>query len=129
MANPNLDKCFNALMDAADALETVAGKGAEAACQLHKLFDWDEQIHTDEPAAEAPTALEPEPVPEPVALPAPALVSFEQVRAVLADKSRAGHTDQIRGLLAQFGAPKLSEIDPTQYPALLAEVEKLGVES
>jgi len=129
MANPDLDKCFNALMDAADALETVAGKVAEAACQLHKLFDWDTQIPADEPAAEAPTAVEPEPVPEPVASPAPALVSFEQVRAVLADKSRTGHTDQIRGLLAQFGAPKLSEIDPAQYPALLAAVSALGVAS
>jgi len=132
MANPEVDKCFNALMDAADALEQVAGKVAEAACQLHKLFDWDDQIPTEAateasvPALSLVPAPEPEPEPSPVAT---VTVSFEQVRAVLADKSRDGHTAAIRGLLAQFGAPKLSEIDPAHYPALLAEVEALGVAS
>jgi len=118
MANPEVDKCFNALMDAADALESVAGKVAEAACQLHKLFDWDNQVPDGEPMAEA--TLE---------VPEPAPVSFEQLRAVLADKAREGFTAEIRALLTSHGAPKLSEIDPAHYPALLAEVEALGVAS
>jgi len=125
MANPQVDKCFNALMDAADALETVAGKVAEAACQLHNLFDWDQQVPDGEPEVAVPDVVEP----EPVVTTEPVPVSFEQVRAVLSDKSRDGHTAAIRGLLAQFGAPKLSEIDPAHYPALLAEVEALGVAS
>lgn len=60
--------------------------------------------------------------PAATAEPAPTL---EQVRAVLADKSRQGHTAEIRSLLQKHGADKLSEITPAEYPALLAEVEAL----
>ena len=55
----------------------------------------------------------------------PAL-TLEQVRAVLADKSRMGFTDEIRDLLQKHGASKLSGIDPARYKALLADVEVLG---
>ena len=54
----------------------------------------------------------------------PAL-TLEEVRAVLADKSRAGHTAEIRELLKKYGASKLSLIDPKHYEALLREVEVL----
>lgn len=53
-------------------------------------------------------------------------VSLETVRAVLAEKSRAGHTAEIRALLEKHGAGKLSEIAPAEYPALLEEAEALG---
>ena len=52
-------------------------------------------------------------------------VPLEQVRAVLADKSRQGHTAEIRALLQRYGASKLSQIDPAHYKALLAEAEVL----
>lgn len=54
----------------------------------------------------------------------PAL-TLEQVRAALAEKSRAGHTAEVRALLMKHGADKLSEIDPVKYPALLADAEVL----
>lgn len=44
---------------------------------------------------------------------------------MLADKSRQGHTAEIRALLQKYGASKLSQIDPAQYKALLAEAEVL----
>ena len=50
---------------------------------------------------------------------------LEEVRKILADKSRAGYTDQIRDLLQKYGAKKLSEIDPSNYKDLVADVEKL----
>ena len=52
-------------------------------------------------------------------------LTLEEVRAVLAEKSRSGHTEEGRELLARHGADKLSEIDPAEYPALLAEAEVL----
>ena len=52
-------------------------------------------------------------------------LTLEEVRAVLAEKSRSGHTEEVRELLAKHGADKLSEIDPAEYAALLAEVEVL----
>ena len=52
-------------------------------------------------------------------------LTLEEVRAVLAEKSRSGHTEEVRELLAKHGADKLSEIDPVEYAALLAEAEVL----
>ena len=70
-----------------------------------------EQFSGDEPELEA-TPTEP-------------ALTLEAVRAVLADKSRNGHTAEIRSLLQKYGADKLSEIDPSSYRALLAEAEVL----
>lgn len=53
-------------------------------------------------------------------------LTLVEVRAVLADKSRSGFTEQIRELLEKYGAPKLSEIDPTQYRNLMDEALCLG---
>ncbi len=61
-----------------------------------------------------------------VAVPAEPVLTLEQVRAVLADKSRMGFTAEIRSLLQKYGAPKLSGIDPAHYKALVADAEVLG---
>ena len=50
---------------------------------------------------------------------------IEDVRKMLADKSRLGHTAKIRELLEKYGAKKLSEIEPSNYNDLVADVEKL----
>ena len=61
--------------------------------------------------------------------PLPALeeqpLTLEEVRMVLAEKSRAGHTAEVRALLVKHGAEKLSDIDSARYPALLADAEVL----
>ena len=61
-----------------------------------------------------------------VATPAEPQLTLEQVRAVLADKSRMGFTAEIRTLLQKYGVAKLSGIDPTHYKALVADAEVLG---
>ena len=60
------------------------------------------------------------------ASPAEPVLTLEQVRAVLADKSRMGFTAEIRTLLQKYGAAKLSGIDPVHYKALVADAEVLG---
>ncbi|MGF3066971.1 DNA ligase [Facklamia sp. P12950] len=50
---------------------------------------------------------------------------LEEVRKILADKSRLGHTSKIRELLEKYGGKKLSEIDPSRYEDLVQDVEKL----
>lgn len=50
---------------------------------------------------------------------------IEDVRKILADKSRLGHTAKIRKLLEKYGAKKLSEIELSNYKDLVADVEKL----
>lgn len=52
-------------------------------------------------------------------------LKLEDVRAVLADLSRKGHTAAIRDLLIKHGADKLSAIDPSMYGALLEEAKEL----
>lgn len=60
----------------------------------------------------------------PVEAKEPAL-TLEQVRAILAEKSRSGFTAQVRDLLQKYGAKKLSEINPENYKALVADAEVL----
>ena len=57
----------------------------------------------------------------------PKPVTLEQVRAVLAEKSRSGHTAKVRELLQKHGAAKLSEIDPTEFESLLSEAAAIGL--
>ena len=88
-----------------------------AAAAINDAANWLAQLfgRTSETAekAEAPAA------------PAKPVLSLEEVRAVLADKSRAGHTAEIRELLKKYGASKLSLVDPKHYEALLREAEVL----
>ncbi|MDD7305404.1 hypothetical protein HV819_06595 [Anaerococcus sp. AGMB00486] len=53
------------------------------------------------------------------------IYEIEDVRKILANKSRLGHTAKIRELLEKYGAKKLSEIDPSKYKDLVADVEEL----
>lgn len=50
---------------------------------------------------------------------------IEEVRRILADKSRLGFTEDIRGLLKKYGAKKLSEVSPNHYQNLVSDVEAL----
>lgn len=73
--------------------------------------------------AEAAQPEKPTPAPEPKSEAKP--VTLEKVRAVLAEKSHDGFIAEVRGLLEKHGAKKLSEIDPSEFPTLLAEAEAL----
>lgn len=53
-------------------------------------------------------------------------LTLEDVRAVLAEKARAGHTEQVRELLKKYGADRLSAVEPAKYQALLKDAEVLG---
>ena len=52
-------------------------------------------------------------------------ISLEKVRGVLADKSRSGHTAEVRAIIQKYGADRLSELDPKDYAAVLKEAEVL----
>lgn len=83
------------------------------AATINEAANWlAEQFSGDESVPAEPVPVEP-------------VLTLEAVRAVLADKSRAGFTAQIRSLLQKYGADKLSGIDPANYKALLTDVEGL----
>ncbi len=92
-----------------EELRSAAATIAEAADWLAGQFS----AQMEQPAAETPADAKP-------------AVTLEQVRAVLADKSRAGHTAAVRALLEKHGAAKLSQVDPKNYEALLKDAEVLG---
>ena len=87
-------------------LRSAAAAINEAANWLAKQFSGDETVPEE-------------------TIPSELVLTLEAVRAVLANKSRAGFTAQIRSLLQKYGADKLSGIDPANYKALLADVEGL----
>lgn len=53
-------------------------------------------------------------------------VTLETVRAVCAEKSRAGFTAEVKAIITKHGADKLSAVKLEDYAAVLAEVEVLG---
>ena len=53
-------------------------------------------------------------------------VTLEQVRAVLAEKSHDGLTEQVRSLLQKYGAQKLSAIASDRFADLLRDAKELN---
>ena len=86
-----------------------------AAATINDVADTLAEVFSTESAGKTPDA----------ATPAEPALTLEQARAVLANKSRQGHTAEIRALLQKYGASKLSGIAPANYKALLADVEVL----
>ena len=104
----DLRRCAAAIGDAADWL-SVQFSSDEAKPEEAKAV---------KPLPDESAPIQPSPVNAPIAL--------EAVRAVLANKSRAGYTAQIRSLLQKYGTDKLSGVDPANYKALLADAEELN---
>lgn len=52
--------------------------------------------------------------------------TLEEVRTVLAEISRAGKTAEMKELLRQFDAAKLSDVCPEDYPALLKAAQEVS---
>ena len=87
-----------------------------AAATINEVANTLAEMFSTASADEAPVAV----------TPAEPQLTLEQVRAVLADKSRMGFTAEIRALLQKYGAAKLSGIDPVNYKALVADAEVFG---
>ena len=89
----------------------------DIASSINSVANWLTEAFSGNGEAELETT--PEPVKEEPAL------TLEEVRTILAKKSRDGFTAQIRELLRKYGANKLSEVDPAKYKALVADAEGL----
>lgn len=99
-----MDSSIKELRDIASSINSIANWLTEA----FSAGSEPEQEKTPEPVKEEPA------------------LTLEDVRAILANKSRDGFTTQIRELLQKYDASKLSEIDPANYKALVADAEVLG---
>ncbi len=93
---------------------------------LRELFSGEEASAEAEPvnagsAVEKKAKVKKEPVQE-----EKKAYTLEDVRTILAEKSREGFTEEVKAVIAKRGAKKLSGIDPAEYEAIVAEVEGLG---
>ena len=95
-----------------DELRSAAAPINAAADWLYQRFSGDDNSTQ---ATKVPAKKEPKPE-----------LKLEDVRAVLAEKSRAGHTTEVRSLLQKYGAEKLSAVDPANYEALMKDAEVIG---
>ena len=109
------------LRSLADSLQAVADAVAENDSSAEMTATKESEEKSRPKAAAKKTTMKKTPKAEPEEKP----LTLEEVRAVLAEKSRAGHTAEVKELLNKHGADKLSEIDPSEYPALLADAEVL----
>ena len=55
-------------------------------------------------------------------------ITFVQVRAAAAQKSKDGYTDAVKNLIGSYGVEKLSQIKKEDYAEFLKEVEMIGYE-
>lgn len=105
----DLRKCADILHGLADLLTETGGTDASPAKAAKPV----EAQGTPAKEDGAPTTAE-----QPVTL--------EAVRAVAAKIARAGGTEQVKALIEQHGADKLSAVPPAEYGALLKELEGIG---
>ena len=73
----------------------------------------------------AETSVQKEPEKKEAPTPAKPALTFIDVRKLLSEKSRAGHTAEVKALLQKYGADKLSELSENHYAAVVAEAEVL----
>ena len=91
-------------------LASLAASIAEIAAEIKALYDYD---HDNNEAHDEPE------------LPKPQPPTLEEVRGILADKASSGFREAVQALIKKHGANRLSDIDPSEYDALMQEVSEL----
>lgn len=52
--------------------------------------------------------------------------TFEELRKAFAAKSHAGFTAEVKALIGKYGASRLSDINESDYAAIMKELEVIG---
>lgn len=123
----DVDICSENLISISESLISISEKVSTVARVIAEIIS-EFQGEPDKPAIAAKTkkaapkqieakAEEPEPQAKEY--------TFTEVRTFLAEKSRAGHTAEVKKILAAHGADKLSDLDKAEYAAVMAEAEVL----
>lgn len=100
-------------MDAAQIADALEGKAAPGPAE-------------PEPEVAEDTASVPEPVKEPEGQPGKE-ITYEEMRAVLGEKARAGYRAEVKALIAAHGVDHLSKItDPAERAQVIKEAQVIG---
>ena len=115
--------CGNALVTSANALkdlcENIVSCGntlQNAATALKNFYS----SATEEPKPALPNKKAATPAAE-----QEKAYTLEEVRAILSAKSKAGFREQVKELITKRGVNNLTQLDPSEYPSLVKEVEGL----
>ena len=111
------------ILEIGEKTSSVAKKALLVIGDLRTLLAVSED--TVEEKAEAPT---PAPQPEKVKkaeAPTKASISKEDVRKVLAEVANNGHRDEVKALLAKYGADNLTTLDDAHYADIMKDAEVL----
>lgn len=85
-----------------------------------------QEVETNEEPDKSEPTPDPDPAPAPETTEPAPTVTLEEVRAKLAKLSQAGKQAQVKALITQFGASKLTEIPAEKYAELMAAAEAIG---
>lgn len=96
--------CGENMIKAANALKEIFSSTTEGATAAPA-------VNVDKPAEPATTAK---------------TYEFAEVRKAFSAKSHEGYTEQVKELIAKYGAGKLSDIKKEDYPALMSDLEVIG---
>lgn len=100
--------CGEELIAAAKVMSESGAKLTKTAKAVREMFS-----NTAEPKTEAePQEAKPS-------------YTFADVRKAFSAKSHAGYTEQVKALIAKYGADKLSAVKEEDYPALMADLEAI----
>lgn len=110
----NINKIAEDLRILADDLEKMMAVGKEE--EAEKPIEVKETEKVEKPKEEKPKETKP-------------VHNLEEVRAALAEKSKAGFTAEVRETIIRFGGNKLSDVPPSKYDALFEAAKGIGGES
>lgn len=107
------------LINALNALtKAVAALTEKVTTEYLNTFETIYDPEKDEPQAETPKE-------KPAPKKAETTVTFVQLRSRMSEISRSGHTQEVKELIAKYGAEKLSDLAEGDFAAVLAEAEGL----
>ena len=106
---------------AAETTGKAAAKAAPKAGKASKATAKTTAAPEAEPVSKPETPAETESVPEKV-------YTYEETRAILAEKARTGFRAEVKAILTRYGVNQLSEIkDPKTFAAIVAEAEEIKI--
>lgn len=100
------------LLDVVDDMRRLAESLQTVADSIEGNTDAVDQLDSQQPTSQPKKPVAP-------------VITIDQVRAVLAEKSGQGKTKEVKALLYKYDAGKLSGVKPEDYPALMEEAQKL----
>lgn len=125
LSTERLVPLIDALSQNISEILSILKEDAQSAAPAEKKKNTESESQPKTKKEKTPTSPSPEESSTGSSTESKPVITIEQVRSVLAEKSQAGLTSQVKDLLTQFGSMKLSGIDPARYSELIEAAKAL----